>query len=99
MGARLSLWHGSRRRGPSRRRPRAAPGTDPAALSRYLNQVHDNFVQTGQVDSYHTYPAHAAFGGYKSSGIGRENHLMMLEHYQQTKNLLVSYDQNKAGFF
>ena len=58
-------------------------------------------IQAGRVwtNSYHTYPAHAAFGGYKSSGIGRENHLMMLEHYQQTKNLLVSYDQNRAGFF
>ena len=58
-------------------------------------------IQNGRVwtNSYHTYPAHAAFGGYKSSGVGRENHLMMLEHYQQTKNLLVSYDQNRAGFF
>ena len=46
---------------------------------------------------YHAYPAHAAFGGYKSSGIGRENHQMMLDHYQQTKNLLVSYDPNKLG--
>ncbi|MEZ5295916.1 MAG: aldehyde dehydrogenase family protein [Ilumatobacteraceae bacterium] len=48
---------------------------------------------------YHAYPAHAAFGGYKGSGIGRENHLMMLEHYQQTKNLLVSYSPQKLGFF
>ena len=45
------------------------------------------------------YPAGAAFGGYKSSGIGRENHSMMLDHYQQTKNLLVSYNENKLGFF
>ena len=44
---------------------------------------------------YHLYPAHAAFGGYKQSGIGRENHKMMLEHYQQTKNLLVSYSPKK----
>ena len=51
------------------------------------------------VNNYHNYPAHAAFGGYKSSGIGRENHLMMLDHYQQTKNLLVSYSENKLGFF
>lgn len=58
-------------------------------------------IQAGRVwtNCYHAYPAHAAFGGYKSSGIGRENHLMMLDHYQQTKNLLVSYDANKLGFF
>jgi len=48
---------------------------------------------------YHAYPAHAAFGGYKESGVGRENHKMMLDHYQQTKNLLVSYNPNKLGFF
>ncbi|MEU1444266.1 aldehyde dehydrogenase family protein, partial [Streptomyces mirabilis] len=47
----------------------------------------------------HAYPAHAAFGGYKQSGIGRETHKMMLEHYQQTKNLLVSYSPKKLGFF
>ena len=45
------------------------------------------------------YPAHAAFGGYKQSGIGRENHKMMLDHYQQTKNLLVSYSNKALGFF
>jgi aldehyde dehydrogenase len=58
-------------------------------------------IQAGRVwtNCYHQYPAHAAFGGYKSSGIGRENHKMMLDHYQQTKNLLVSYDENKLGFF
>jgi aldehyde dehydrogenase len=58
-------------------------------------------IQAGRVwtNSYHTYPAHAAFGGYKSSGIGRENHQMMLEHYQNTKNLLVSYDTKAQGFF
>ncbi|GAB3054933.1 aldehyde dehydrogenase family protein [Sediminivirga luteola] len=58
-------------------------------------------IQAGRVwvNNYHAYPAHAAFGGYKSSGIGRENHLMMLSHYQQTKNLLVSYDENELGFF
>lgn len=58
-------------------------------------------IQAGRVwvNNYHAYPAHAAFGGYKSSGIGRENHLMMLDHYQQTKNLLVSYNPNKQGFF
>lgn len=51
------------------------------------------------VNCYHDYPAHAPFGGYKKSGIGRENHLMMLSHYQQTKNMLISYDKNKLGFF
>ena len=58
-------------------------------------------IQAGRVwtNCYHQYPAHAAFGGYKMSGIGRENHLMMLSHYQQTKNLLVSYNPNKLGFF
>ena len=58
-------------------------------------------IKAGRVwtNCYHAYPAHAAFGGYKQSGIGRENHLMMLDHYQQTKNLLVSYSPNKLGFF
>jgi len=58
-------------------------------------------IQAGRVwtNCYHAYPAHAAFGGYKHSGIGRENHAMMLDHYQQTKNMLVSYDPNKLGFF
>ncbi len=58
-------------------------------------------IQAGRVwtNCFHQYPAHAAFGGYKSSGIGRENHLMMLDHYQQTKNLLVSYSPDKLGFF
>jgi aldehyde dehydrogenase len=58
-------------------------------------------IQAGRVwtNCYHAYPAHAAFGGYKQSGIGRENHKMMLSHYQQTKNLLVSYSPKKLGFF
>jgi aldehyde dehydrogenase len=58
-------------------------------------------IQAGRVwvNNYHAYPAHAAFGGYKQSGIGRETHKMMLEHYQQTKNLLVSYSENAQGFF
>lgn len=51
------------------------------------------------VNNYHAYPAHAPFGGYKKSGFGRENHKMMLDHYRQTKNMLVSYDKNKLGFF
>src|SRR5574343_2064607 len=58
-------------------------------------------IKAGRVwtNCYHAYPAHAAFGGYKESGIGRESHKMMLDHYQQTKNLLVSYSENKLGFF
>ena len=58
-------------------------------------------IQAGRVwtNSYHAYPAHAAFGGYKGSGIGRETHKMMLDHYQQTKNLLVSYSPKALGFF
>ena len=58
-------------------------------------------IQAGRVwtNCYHIYPAHAAFGGYKQSGIGRENHKMMLGHYQQTKNLLVSYNPKAMGFF
>jgi aldehyde dehydrogenase len=58
-------------------------------------------IKAGRVwtNCYHLYPAHAAFGGYKQSGIGRENHKMMLDHYQQTKNLLVSYSPKAMGFF
>ena len=58
-------------------------------------------IQAGRVwtNCYHLYPAHASFGGYKASGVGRENHLMMLDHYSQTKNLLVSYDPKAMGFF
>jgi aldehyde dehydrogenase len=58
-------------------------------------------IQAGRVwtNCYHAYPAHAAFGGYKNSGVGRENHKMMLDHYQQTKNLLVSYSPKALGFF
>ena len=58
-------------------------------------------IEAGRVwtNCYHLYPAHAAFGGYKQSGIGRENHKMMIHHYQQTKNVLVSYSPNKLGFF
>jgi aldehyde dehydrogenase len=58
-------------------------------------------IKAGRVwtNCYHAYPAHAAFGGYKKSGIGRETHKVALEHYQQTKNLLVSYDTNPLGFF
>ncbi|HTQ71956.1 MAG TPA: aldehyde dehydrogenase, partial [Acidocella sp.] len=58
-------------------------------------------IKAGRVwtNCYHLYPAHAAFGGYKQSGIGRETHKMMLDHYQQTKNLLVSYSPKPLGFF
>jgi len=58
-------------------------------------------LKAGRVwtNCYHAYPAHAAFGGYKQSGFGRETHKMMLDHYQQTKNLLVSYSKKALGFF
>lgn len=58
-------------------------------------------IQAGRVwtNCFHAYPAHAAFGGYKNSGIGRENHKALLEHYQQTKNLLVSYSPQALGLF
>ncbi len=58
-------------------------------------------VQAGRVwvNCYHLYPAHAPFGGYKKSGIGRETHKMMLNHYRQTKNMLISHDKNAIGFF
>ncbi|MGF7038363.1 aldehyde dehydrogenase family protein [Mucilaginibacter lappiensis] len=58
-------------------------------------------IQAGRVwvNCYHAYPAHAPFGGYKKSGFGRENHKMMLNHYRQTKNMLISYNKNKLGFF
>jgi len=63
---------------------------------RFGRQIHAGRVWT---NCYHAYPAHAAFGGYKQSGVGRETHKMMLDHYQQTKNLLVSYSASKLGFF
>jgi aldehyde dehydrogenase len=58
-------------------------------------------IEAGRVwvNCYHAYPAHAPFGGYKKSGFGRETHKMMLNHYRQTKNMLISYDKNKLGFF
>jgi len=58
-------------------------------------------IEAGRVwvNNYHAYPTHAAFGGYKQSGIGRETHKMMLDHYQQTKNILMSYNPKKLGFF
>jgi aldehyde dehydrogenase len=58
-------------------------------------------IQAGRVwvNCYHAYPAHAPFGGYKKLGYGRETHKMSLNQYRQTKNMLISYDQNKLGFF
>ena len=78
-------------------------GLGAGVWTRDINMAHrmGRSVEAGRVwtNCYHLYPAHAAFGGYKQSGIGRENHKMMLEHYQQTKNMLVSYDINPLGFF
>ena len=69
---------------------------DANRLYRFGRAIHAGRVWT---NCYHAYPAHAAFGGYKQSGIGRETHKMMLDHYQQTKNMLVSYSPKKLGFF
>ena len=78
-------------------------GLGAGVWTRDLNRAYHfgRSIQAGRVwtNCYHLYPAHAAFGGYKQSGIGRENHLMMLEHYQQTKNQLISYSTRKLGLF
>jgi len=78
-------------------------GLGAGVWSRDINRCYrfGRAIKAGRVwtNCYHAYPAHATFGGYKQSGIGRENHLQMLNHYQQTKNLLVSYSPNKLGFF
>lgn len=78
-------------------------GLGAGVWSRDINRAYrmGRAIQAGRVwtNCYHAYPAHAAFGGYKRSGIGRETHKMMLEHYQQTKNMLVSYSPKPLGFF
>ncbi|QQK81418.1 aldehyde dehydrogenase family protein [Salicibibacter cibi] len=78
-------------------------GLGAGVWSRNINTAYrfGRAIQSGRVwtNCFHAYPAHAAFGGYKKSGIGRENHLMMLDHYQQTKNLLVSYSEEPQGLF
>ena len=78
-------------------------GLGAGVWTRDINRVYrvGRGIKAGRVwtNCYHLYPAHAAFGGYKKSGVGRETHKMMLDHYQQTKNLLVSYDINPLGFF
>jgi aldehyde dehydrogenase len=78
-------------------------GLGAGVWSRDINRAYrmGRAIQAGRVwtNCYHAYPAHAAFGGYKQSGIGRETHKMMLEHYQQTKNMLVSYSDKPLGFF
>lgn len=78
-------------------------GLGAGVWTRDNNRIHrmGRGIQAGRVwvNCYHQYPAHAAFGGYKKSGVGRETHKMMLDHYQQTKNVLISYDTNPLGFF
>ena len=78
-------------------------GLGAGVWSRDINRCYrfGRAIQAGRVwtNCYHAYPAHAAFGGYKHSGVGRENHKMMLAHYQQTKNMLVNYSPKKLGFF
>jgi aldehyde dehydrogenase len=78
-------------------------GLGAGVWSRNMNRAYrfGRKIEAGRVwtNCYHMYPAHAAFGGYKKSGIGRETHKLALDHYQQTKNLLVSYSENPLGFF
>jgi aldehyde dehydrogenase len=78
-------------------------GLGAGVWTRDINQAYrfGREIQAGRVwtNCFHLYPAHAAFGGYKQSGIGRETHKMMLDHYQQTKNMLVSYSPKALGFF
>ena len=78
-------------------------GLGAGVWSRDINRAYrmGRAIEAGRVwvNCYHAYPAHAAFGGYKQSGIGRETHKMMLDHYQQTKNMLVSYSPNALGFY
>lgn len=78
-------------------------GLGAGVWTRDINVAHrlGREIEAGRIwiNCYHAYPAHAAFGGYKKSGIGRETHKMMLDHYQNTKNLLISYDINPLGFF
>jgi len=78
-------------------------GLGAGVWTRNMNQAYrfGRSIEAGRVwtNCYHAYPAPAAFGGYKNSGIGRENHKMMLDHYQQTKNLLVSYGTSPMGLF
>ena len=78
-------------------------GLDAGVWTRDINMAYrfGRGIKAGRVwtNCYHAYPAHAAFGGYKKSGIGRETHKMMLDHYQQTKNVLVSYSDKALGFF
>ncbi|TPG68397.1 aldehyde dehydrogenase family protein [Brevibacillus laterosporus] len=78
-------------------------GLGAGVWTRDINQAYrfGRSIEAGRVwtNCYHAYPAHAAFGGFKGSGIGRENHKMMLSHYQQTKNILVSYSDQALGFF
>ncbi|TVR18770.1 MAG: aldehyde dehydrogenase [Balneolaceae bacterium] len=78
-------------------------GLGAGVFTRDMHQAYQvpRHIQAGRVwvNCYHLYPAHAAFGGYKKSGFGRENHKMMLSHYRQTKNLLISYNKNALGFF
>ena len=85
---------------PRQRHP-LRPGLRPVDARRRPRLPLGRGIKAGRVwtNCYHLYPAHAAFGGYKQSGIGRETHRMMLDHYQQTKNLLVSYSPKALGFF
>jgi aldehyde dehydrogenase len=97
----VTTFDGLRRRHRDRQRHAVRPRRRRVDPRRHTAYRAGRAIQAGRVwtNCYHLYPAHAAFGGYKQSGIGRENHKMMLDHYQQTKNLLVSYDPKPMGFF
>ena len=99
VGHRPSRTRTRRSPSPTTRSTASAPASGPATATAPTASA--AAIQAGRVwtNCYHLYPAHAAFGGYKQSGIGRENHKMMLDHYQQTKNLLVSYSPKALGFF
>ena len=98
------IGHSLRRRGRrARHRQRHALRAGCGVWTRDINRAYrfGRGIQAGRVwtNCYHLYPAHSAFGGYKKSGFGRENHKMMLDHYQQTKNVLISYSPKAMGFF
>ena len=97
--SRSSRTRTKRSRSPTTRSTASAPACGRATATRAYRLGRG--IQAGRVwtNCYHLYPAHAAFGGYKQSGIGRETHKMMLDHYQQTKNMLVSYSPKALGFF
>ena len=99
LGHHLRGRGGGALRSPTTRCTASAPACGPATSIAPIAWAAASRPGRVWTNCYHLYPAHAAFGGYKKSGIGRENHKMMLDHYQQTKNVLVSYSPKALGFF